>query len=102
MLVHVTAVHSENNCPGYHHDTLPGMMEALERREDLARQYNIRLHYMVSAAPEHSFYALLETENFPSISRFLVELLPVPHDYKITLVQSADDLVSNWKPVAQA
>jgi hypothetical protein len=102
MLLHVTAVHSENNCPAYHQEKLAGMMQSLEKREDLARQFNIRLHYMVSAAPEHSFYALLETENFPSVSRFLMEMLPLPHDFKITVVQSAEDLVSAWKPVAQA
>ena len=40
MLLHVTAVHSEDNCPAYHRDKLAGMMESLERREELARQFS--------------------------------------------------------------
>lgn len=102
MLLHVTAVHTENNCPAYHHEMLSAIMESLEKREELAKQYNMRLHYFLSAAPEHSFHALIETDNFPSVSRFLMELLVVPHDYKITLVQSAEELISTWKPVSQA
>ena len=101
MLLHVTAVHSPDNCPAYHQEKLTEVMSSLERREELARQYNIRLHYMASAAPEHVFYCLLEADSIPTVSRFLMEVLPVPHDFKLSVVQSVDELVSTWKPVAK-
>lgn len=101
MLLHVTAVHSPDNCPAYHREKLSEVMSGLEKREELARQFNVRLHYMASAAPEHRFYALLECDTIPMVSRFLTEVLPLPHDFEISVVQSVDELVSTWKPVTQ-
>lgn len=101
MLLHLTAIHSENNCPAYHEETVSRLMQSLERREDLARQYNIRLHYMVSAAPEHAFYMLLETDNVAKVSKFVMELLLVPHDFKLTIVQPIEDLVGTWNPASK-
>ncbi len=31
MLFHVTATHTEDNCPGYHPEQMPAVLEAAEK-----------------------------------------------------------------------
>ena len=37
MLIHVTATHSEDNCPGYNMELIPTVLKGLEAREEIAR-----------------------------------------------------------------
>ena len=62
MLFHVTATHSDN-CPGYHRELLPPMLEAIEGSGGLATELGIKVHFMVNPAPKHMSYILLETED---------------------------------------
>jgi len=51
MLIHVTATHSEDNCPGYNMELIPSVLKGLEAREDIAKRRNVKLLGLWSAAP---------------------------------------------------
>ena len=91
MLFHVTATHSADNCPGYNRELMPPMLEAIEGSSDLATELGIKGHFMVSAAPKHVSYILLETDDssriplwansFPYKQEF--DINPVMHEEKM-------------------
>ena len=91
MLFHVTATHSADNCPGYNRELMPPMLEAIEGSGDLAIELGIKVHFMVSAAPKHVSYILLETEDssriplwansFPYKQEF--DINPVMHEERM-------------------
>jgi hypothetical protein len=54
MLFHVTATHSEDNCPGYNAELIPAVLKGLEKREAIAKRRKVKLVGFWSAAPEHT------------------------------------------------
>ncbi|HLB29691.1 MAG TPA: hypothetical protein VJM69_06150 [Dehalococcoidia bacterium] len=91
MLLHVVATHTGDNCPAYDRVRAALFGDAMSKMEELARRYEVKIHFLVSAAPEHRLFALLETETLHAVGRFLVESLAIPHDFQITVVQTLDD-----------
>ena len=63
MLFHITATHTEDNCPGYNRELMPGMVEAIENSDAVASELGIKVHFMVNGAPEHVTYALVEADD---------------------------------------
>ncbi len=61
-LLHATITHSDKDCPLYNRGTILPVVDALKKRDDLAQKHGITLYWMVSGAPEHVSYALLESE----------------------------------------
>ena len=53
MLYHVTMTHTEDNCPGYHRERMPGVLEAFENLEALTKELNLNLHSFVWCPPDH-------------------------------------------------
>ncbi|MBI1886752.1 MAG: hypothetical protein HYS09_10655 [Chloroflexi bacterium] len=103
MLIHVTATHSEDNCPGYNTELIPEVMKGLEAREEIARRRNIKLLGLWSAAPDHTFYALLEANSLFDIDLFFEDVTPFKQGFKVTPVITADELVKLGKELmAQA
>ena len=59
----------QENCPGYHRERMPAILEAAEKMEDLAKELNVKVHFVLNAAPEHDFYVLLEADGPFSVAR---------------------------------
>jgi hypothetical protein len=93
MLIHVTATHSEDNCPGYNMELIPTVLKGLEAREEIARKYGVKLLGFWSAAPDHTFFVLLDANSSHDVDMFLTEATPFKQAYKLTPVITADELV---------
>lgn len=103
MLFYVTATHSDDNCPGYNLETIPEVLKGLEAREEIAKRHKVKLVGMWSAAPEHTFYMLLEANNLHDIDLFSTQSAPFKQTYRVTPVITADELVQLAKDMmAQA
>lgn len=96
MLLHVTVTHSARDCPLYNSDGILPVVDALEKRNDLAETYGITLYWMVSGAPEHISYALLESDHIDKVTQFLHEVFITPSSFKITPVQAMKDIIPVW------
>jgi len=93
MLFHITSTHSEDNCPGYHTEKIPAVMEGLSKREEIAKRHNVKIHWLLSAAPDHTFYALVEAQSSIDIDLFITEAAPFPQAHKVTPVITAEELM---------
>ena len=93
MLFHITSTHSEDNCPGYHTEKIPAVLEGLTKRDEIARAHNVKVHWFLSAAPDHTFYYLLEADKQINIDLFVTEVAPFPQAHKVTPVVTAAELV---------
>ena len=103
MLFHVTATHTEDNCPGYNVELIPEVLKGLEAREKIAKRRNVKLLGFWSAAPEHTFYAVLESDSLSDIDMFFEEATPFKQGFRVTPVIPAADLVKLAKEImAQA
>ncbi len=100
MLVHVTATHSEDNCPGYNLELIPNVVKGLEAREQIAKKYGVKLLGFWSAAPEHTFYLLLESNSLHDVDMFVTESAPFKQQYRVTPVITAEELVKLGKEMA--
>ena len=55
MLFHVTMSHTVDNCPIYQKEMFPKVIEAAEGLEGLAKELNVKIHFLRASAPEHIF-----------------------------------------------
>ena len=92
MLFHITSTHSEDNCPGYHAEKIPAVMEGISKRNEIAQRHNVKIHWLLSAAPGHTFYALLEAQRQIDLDLFITEVAPFPQDHTVTPVITAEEL----------
>jgi hypothetical protein len=103
MLIHVTAEHSEDNCPGYNHELIPGVLKGLEAREEIARRYNVKIVGFWSGAPDHVFYWLVEANSAHDVDMLMTESTPFKQSFDLTPVITGDELVNLGKEIlAQA
>ncbi|MGZ4862988.1 MAG: hypothetical protein ACXV2E_09470 [Halobacteriota archaeon] len=96
MLLLVTVTHSDTDCPLYNKGNILPVVDALRKRDDFAQKHGITLYWMVSGAPEHVFYALLECDHMDRVTQFLHEVFITPSAFKITPVQLVQDVVPLW------
>ena len=100
MLIHVTATHSEDNCPGYNLELIPNVIKGLEAREEIAKKYGVKLLGMWSSAPGHQFYYIVDADSSHDVDMFVTEAAPFKQDYTLTPVISAAELVKLGKELA--
>jgi hypothetical protein len=93
MLIHITATHTEDNCPGYNTELIPEVLPGLEKREEIAKKNNVKLLGFWSGAPDHVFYILVDAENNNDVDNFVTEATPFKQSYRLTPVIPAEDLV---------
>ena len=86
MLFHVTLSHTVDNCPIYQKEMFPKVIEAAEGLEGLAKELNVKIHFLTLSAPEHIYFALLEADTLSAISR-LVMSMPLRQQVKIVPVE---------------
>ena len=98
MLFHVTMTHTEDNCPIYHREMMPGVLEAQENLEELGRELNVKIHYFTWCALDHEAYVLLEGDDLSDVSRLLFSI-PMRQDIKIAPVEHLEDTIAMAKEV---
>ena len=102
MLFHVTMTHTEDNCPAYHREKLPEVLEAFENLEAVGKELNINLHHFVWCPPAHVAFVLLEADSMAAVSRYVFSI-PMPQDIKVLPVEHIHDTVAMAKAMmAQA
>ncbi len=95
MLIHVTATHSEDNCPGFNTELIPAVAGAIERREEIAKAHNVKLLGFWSGAPDHGFFMLVHANSSHEVDRFLMETTPTKQGFRLTPVSPAGQLVKS-------
>jgi hypothetical protein len=68
------------------------MRQALANRNEIGERHQVGLHWLLSTAPDHTFYTLVEADSQVNVDVFLRELLPVPHANRVTPVITAEQL----------
>lgn len=101
MLIHITSTHTEDHCPGYDPQRLPPFREAFAKRDEIAKRHDVKLHWFLSTAPDHTFYTLVEAERQTDIDLFIRELLPFPHKNTLTPVIAAEQLEELARKLAE-
>ena len=93
MLFHVTATHSADNCPGYNHEKMPALIEAIECSNARANELGIKVHFMVNAAPKHVIYALLEADDASKIAPW-ANSFPLKQEFDVNPVMAEADMAA--------
>lgn len=93
MLFHVEMTHTEDNCPAYHREKLPEVLEAYDNLEDLGKDLNVKSHFNVMCSPDHVGFALLEADSPGAVSRYIFSI-PTPQETKIVPVDTPEDVLS--------
>jgi muconolactone delta-isomerase len=96
MLFHVTMTHTADNCPAYHVEKMPALLEALDKLDEVGRETHVKAHALLWGAPDHVAYALLEADSLGAIARY-VNSIPITQEIKITPVQLVSDVVEFGK-----
>ncbi len=101
MLFHVTMTHSVEDCPGYNRERMPEYLTAIDKLDEISKQFNVKVHFILAGLPEHLEYALLEANSPTDLSNFLTEALPWRHDYKVTAVEHLADVAAKMKAMME-
>jgi hypothetical protein len=96
MLVHVTMTHSPDNCPAYHAEIMPAMIDSMEKLEELSKELHVKAHALLWGAPDHVAYAVLEADSLGAIARYL-NSIAIVQEFKITPVQNLSDIIQFGK-----
>lgn len=94
MLFHITATHTPEDCPLYNEDARAAAGGALGDVDALAQEAGVTLHFMVSPAPEHALFVLLEADTYQAVGAFLKSAFPFPSDFSVSPVISHKDVVA--------
>lgn len=97
MLFHITATHTADNCPGYNMEPIPEVLKGLQARNSIAKKQKVKLLGMWSAAPEHTFFMVIEAENLHDVDMFCTLSAPFKQDYNVTPVITAEELIKLGK-----
>jgi len=66
------------------------------------KKFGVKLHWLVTAAPDHHFFALVEADNLFKVGRALFEAVPFKQAFEVRPVITADELVRLGRELAQA
>jgi hypothetical protein len=102
MLFHVTMTHTADNCPAYHTDRMPAVLDSFENLERLGKELHVKAHTLLWGAPDHVAFAVLEADSLRAIGRYL-NSIAIAQEFKITPVQNLSEVVEFGKAaIAQA
>ena len=95
MLFHLSLVHDGAHCPGFHPELMSKTFGAFEKREEIARRHNVKIHSYLIAAPEHLEILIVDAETPMSVAFFLSELYPFElAQIDMKAVQSIEDMMA--------
>jgi hypothetical protein len=93
MLFHVTSTHTADNCPAYNGDLREALGKAQEQMPRLAQELGVTVHFIVTGAPDHVVFSLLEADDLAAVAR-LLGAVPFKQDFRITPVQRMGEAVA--------
>ena len=96
MLFHVVMTHSADNCPAFHAERMPAVIDSLEKLEKVGEEVNVKVHSLLWGAPDHVAFAVLEAGDLVALGR-LLNSIAIVQDFKITPVQNVADVVEFGK-----
>ena len=96
MLFHVTMTHTPDNCPAYHRETMPDVITGMDKLEGVAKELNVKVHFLLWAAPDHVAYALLEADSLGGIAQY-VNAIPIRQECRVTPVEHLQQVIETSK-----
>jgi Domain of unknown function (DUF3303) len=96
MLFHVVMTHSADNCPAFHTERIPGVLDSMERLEKVGEEVGVKAHALLWGAPDHVAFAVLEADDLGALGRYL-NSIAIVQDFEITPVQNLADVVEFGK-----
>ena len=100
MLFHVIMTHTEDNCPAYHTEKMPGVLESFEKLDKVGKELNVKAHALLWGAPAHVAFAVLEADSLGAIGRYL-NSIAITQDFEITPVENLSDVIAYGKSVLE-
>lgn len=100
MLFHITMSHTPDNCPAYHRETMPEVIAGLDKLEMIAKELNVRVHFLLWAAPDHVAYALLEADSLGVITQY-VNAIPIRQEFRVTPVEHLQAVIATSKALME-
>jgi len=85
MMFHVTARHRPEDCP-HRSPEVEAAVSSHRSLADMAAETGVQVHIAVSAAPDHVFYAVLESDDLGAIRRLLDAGHVIPQEFDIVPV----------------
>jgi hypothetical protein len=61
--------HTEDNCPLYPREMMPGVLESFVNLEALGKELNVKLHYFTMCGPDHVAFVLLVSKTTVSLAK---------------------------------
>ena len=104
MIVIAQLTHSPELCFGRpeHKEKAKELMEFMENTEKFAKEAGVKMHGFYLNSNEHTFYLILEADNYPKISKFLgVEPVLTHHTAKITPVVTLQETLEFARKVVR-
>ena len=96
MLFHVIMTHTPDNCPAYNRETMPNVITGMDKLEGVATELNVKVHFLLWAAPEHVAYALLEANSLGVIAQY-VNAIPIRQEFRVTPVEHLQQVIETSK-----
>ena len=97
MPSHVTMTHTPDNCPGYWPPEKQAELYAqADKIMEAAKELKVKVHFILSGAPEHVNYALLEANDIIAVNNF-VSGMPFKIDVKVAPVVHLQDFIAAQK-----
>jgi hypothetical protein len=96
MLFHVVMTHSADNCPAFHTERMPAVLDSMERLEKVGEEVGVKAHALLWGAPDHVAFAVLEADDLVALGRYL-NSIAIVQDFEITPVQHLADVVEFGK-----
>lgn len=101
MLFHVTINHDSAECPGFNPDVRPKAIESLQNLHVLADKFDVRVHGLYNALPDHVEYLVCDAASPAALAMYLAEALPYSRPHTETrAVVDADELLAAAQAIA--
>ncbi len=95
MLFHITLIHDAAHCPGYHQELMPQWVEALDKKDEIAKSFGVKVHSILNAAPDHVTYVIAEGERPMQVAMCVGQLLPTEQsEIRMQAVETFEDTVA--------
>jgi hypothetical protein len=92
MLFHVTMTHTPDNCPAYNREQMLNFIAGADKLDEITKEMNVTVHFLLWAAPDHVAYALLEADSLGPIGRY-VNAIPIRQEFRVTPVEHLQDVM---------
>jgi hypothetical protein len=96
MLFHVVMTHTADNCPAYHTEKMPAVIDSLDKLAKIGEELGVKAQTLLWGAPDHVAFAVLEADDLGAVGRYL-NSIAIVQEFKITPVQTVADLVEFGK-----